>query len=134
MGPGQAEISDASGLHVRAGLRGDLAEDDGRQSECGANAMIRKAAERTAINTPIQGTAADMIKLAMVHMAARLRESALKCRMILQVHDELVFELPECELPEAKELVTTTMRDALKLSVPVVVEMGAGKSWFEAHA
>ncbi len=99
-----------------------------------ANAMIRKAAERTAINTPIQGTAADMIKLAMVHMAARLRESALKCRMILQVHDELVFELPESELAAARELVSTTMRDALKLSVPVVVEMGAGKSWFEAHA
>ncbi len=99
-----------------------------------ANAMIRKAAERTAINTPIQGTAADMIKLAMVHMAARLRESALKCRMILQVHDELVFELPESELAAARELVSTTMRDALKLSVPVVVDMGAGKNWFEAHA
>jgi len=99
-----------------------------------ANAMTRKAAERTAINTPIQGTAADMIKIAMVNTAARLRESGLKCRMILQVHDELVFELPESELSAAKELVCETMRDALKLSVPVVVEMGAGKSWFEAHA
>ncbi len=99
-----------------------------------ANAMIRKAAERTAINTPIQGTAADMIKLAMVHMAAKLKVSGLKCRMILQVHDELLFELPESELPAAKELVSKTMRDALKLSVPVVVEMGSGRSWFEAHA
>ena len=99
-----------------------------------ANAMIRKAAERTAINTPIQGTAADMIKLAMVHIAARLRESGLQCRMLLQVHDELVFELPERELAVAQELVSTTMRDALKLPVPVVVEMGSGRSWFEAHA
>lgn len=101
---------------------------------CSANATTRKAAERTAINTPIQGTAADMIKLAMVHTAARLRDSGLKCRMILQVHDELVFELPECELSAAKDLVGDTMRNALKLSVPVVVEMGAGRNWFEAHA
>ena len=99
-----------------------------------ANAMIRKAAERTAINTPIQGTAADMIKLAMVHMDAKLKESGLKCRMILQVHDELLFELPADELAAAQELVSRTMRDALKLSVPVVVEMGSGRSWFEAHA
>ena len=96
--------------------------------------MIRKAAERTAINTPIQGTAADMIKLAMVHMAAALKRSGLQCRMILQVHDELLFELPAAELSAAQELVSTTMRDALKLSVPVVVEMGSGRSWFEAHA
>jgi DNA polymerase-1 len=98
------------------------------------NATVRKAAERTAINTPIQGTAADMIKLAMVHMAAKLKDSGLKCRMLLQVHDELLFELPEGELDAAMELVKTTMRDALKLSVPVVVEMGHGRSWFEAHA
>jgi DNA polymerase-1 len=99
-----------------------------------ANAMTRKAAERTAINTPIQGSAADMIKIAMVHMATRLQEAGLKCRMLLQVHDELVFELPETELAAAREIVGATMRDALKLAVPVVVEMGAGKSWFEAHA
>jgi len=98
------------------------------------NATVRKAAERTAINTPIQGTAADMIKLAMVHIAAKLKESGLKCRMLLQVHDELVFELPETELAAVQELISTTMRDALKLSVPVVVEMGSGRSWFEAHA
>ncbi|HWB03096.1 MAG TPA: DNA polymerase I [Verrucomicrobiales bacterium] len=99
-----------------------------------ANAMTRKAAERTAINTPIQGSAADMIKIAMVNVAARLRETGLKCRMLLQVHDELVFELPASELTSAQEIISTTMRDALKLSVPVVVEMGSGKSWFEAHA
>jgi DNA polymerase-1 len=99
-----------------------------------ANAMTRKAAERTAINTPIQGSAADMIKIAMVNMAARLRDSGLKCRMLLQVHDELVFELPGSELEAASGIVGDTMRDALKLSVPVAVEMGSGKSWFEAHA
>jgi DNA polymerase-1 len=99
-----------------------------------ANAMTRKAAERVAINAPIQGTAADMIKLAMVHMHARLREAKLKCRMILQVHDELLFELPARELSAAKDIVSDVMRNALKLSVPVVVEMGSGKSWFEAHA
>ena len=99
-----------------------------------ANAMTRKAAERTAINTPIQGTAADMIKLAMVHMAATLKKSGLRCRMLLQVHDELVFELPQSELAAAQELVRITMRDAMKLTVPVVVDMGAGRSWFEAHA
>lgn len=98
------------------------------------NATVRKAAERTAINTPIQGTAADMIKLAMVHIAAKLKDTGLKCRMLLQVHDELVFELPQSELFPARELVSTTMRDALKLSVPVVVEMGEGRDWFEAHA
>jgi DNA polymerase-1 len=99
-----------------------------------ANAMTRKAAERTAINTPIQGTAADMIKIAMVNTAAELRRSGLACRMILQVHDELVFELPESELPAAKILVGDSMRHALTLSVPVVVDMGSGKNWFEAHA
>ncbi len=98
------------------------------------NATVRKAAERTAINTPIQGTAADMIKLAMVHMDAALKNSDLQCRMLLQVHDELLFEMPESELTAASDLVSTTMRDALKLSVPVVVEMGSGRSWFEAHA
>jgi DNA polymerase I len=99
-----------------------------------ANATVRKAAERTAINTPIQGTAADMIKIAMVNMDAALKTSGLQCRMILQVHDELLFELPEPELPAASALVREVMMNALKLPVPVVVEMGHGQNWFEAHA
>ena len=99
-----------------------------------ANVTVRKAAERTAINTPIQGTAADMIKIAMVRMAERLRVSGLRCRMILQVHDELLFELPAEELEPAQALVGEVMRDAMDLSVPVVVEMGHGASWYEAHA
>jgi len=99
-----------------------------------ANATVRKAAERTAINTPIQGTAADMIKIAMVNMDAALKSSGLRARMILQVHDELLFELPAEELPAATTLVRDTMIHALKLSVPVVVETGSGRSWFEAHA
>ena len=99
-----------------------------------ANATVRKAAERTAINTPIQGTAADMIKLAMVHMDRELRASGLRARMILQVHDELLFELPAQELEPLSDLVSRVMRAALPLAVPIVVEMGHGASWFEAHA
>jgi DNA polymerase-1 len=99
-----------------------------------ANATVRKAAERTAINTPIQGTAADMIKLAMVHMHRDLRSSGLRARMILQVHDELLFELPASELEPLSSLVSRVMREALPLAVPIVVEMGHGTSWFEAHA
>ncbi len=99
-----------------------------------ANATVRKAAERTAINTPIQGTAADMIKIAMVNMDAALKSAGLRARMILQVHDELLFELPESELDAASARVRDTMINALKLPVPVAVEMGHGRNWFEAHA
>jgi DNA polymerase-1 len=99
-----------------------------------ANATVRKAAERTATNTPIQGTAADMIKLAMVHMDDALRSAGLRSRMILQVHDELLFEVPAGELDTLRSLAGEIMRSALPLDVPIVVEMGSGQSWFEAHA
>ena len=99
-----------------------------------SNAMIRRAAERTAINTPIQGSAADMIKLAMVSIASKLHTTKMACRMLLQVHDELIFELPEAELDQARQLVGDAMRDALPLSVPVLVEMGHGLNWYEAHS
>jgi len=97
------------------------------------NAMVRSATERTAINTPIQGTAADMIKLAMVKVADVLKERQLKTRMVLQVHDELVFDLSIDEESEVRELVEDCMKNALPLDVPIVVEMGVGKSWLEAH-
>ncbi|CAN5454979.1 DNA polymerase I [soil metagenome] len=97
------------------------------------NGMIRSAAERTAINTPIQGSSADMIKLAMIKVEALLREQSLQTRMLLQVHDELVFEMPEAESPIVIPLVEETMRDALPLKVPVVVESGTGANWLEAH-
>jgi DNA polymerase-1 len=98
-----------------------------------ANATVRGAAERTAINTPIQGTAADMIKLAMITIADRLPASGLTARMLLQVHDELVFELPPEEREPLAALVGDAMRNALPLSVPVVVETGFGANWLEAH-
>jgi DNA polymerase-1 len=99
-----------------------------------ANQTVRSAAERTAINTPIQGTAADMIKLAMVRIAAALREGNLRTRMVLQVHDELVFEVPLAEKDTVRTLVETMMTQALPLEgVPVVVESGFGANWLEAH-
>ena len=99
-----------------------------------ANQTVRNAAERTAINTPIQGSAADMIKLAMVRIAAALRQQHLRSRMLLQVHDELVFEVPPEEKPIVQPLVVELMGNALPLDgVPVVVDSGFGKNWLEAH-
>ncbi len=99
-----------------------------------ANQTVRQAAERTAINTPIQGTAADMIKLAMVRIAAAIRENRLRSRLLLQVHDELVFEVPLDEKETIRPLVERLMTDALPLDgVPVVVESGFGANWLEAH-
>ena len=97
------------------------------------NATVRSAAERTAINTPIQGTAADMIKIAMVHIDRLLREKSFQSRMILQVHDELVFDLHRDEAEELVPLVEEKMREALPLEVPIVVESGTGENWLEAH-
>lgn len=97
------------------------------------NAMVRNAAERTAINTPIQGTAADMIKLAMVKVDKALEDRELATRMVLQVHDELVFDLVCGEEAVVIELVEDCMKTALPLDVPIVVETGVGKSWLEAH-
>ncbi|MFP4974376.1 DNA polymerase I [Paenibacillus sp. CN-4] len=97
-----------------------------------SNFNLRSFAERTAMNTPIQGTAADIIKLAMVQMDAALAERGLKSRMLLQVHDELVFEVPEDELELMKQLVPEVMEGALKLSVPLKAEVSYGKNWYEA--
>jgi DNA polymerase-1 len=99
-----------------------------------ANASVRGGAERMAMNTPIQGTAADMTKLAMIRVDKNLRESGLKTRMLLQVHDELLFELPPEEVETAKAIVLEGMRTALPLQgVPVEVEAGNGINWLEAH-
>ncbi len=98
------------------------------------NSLARSNAERMAINTPIQGTAADMIKIAMIHIDKALYESNLKSRMILQVHDELVFDVLKDELDQVKEMVEQKMRSAMpNLSVPIIVESGIGKNWLEAH-
>ncbi len=98
------------------------------------NHAARAASERIAINAPIQGSAADMIKIAMLDIDRELRGARLAARMILQVHDELVFEVPVGELEQVREIVVRGMRDALPLGrVPVVVEVGTGGDWLEAH-
>ncbi|HLU20893.1 MAG TPA: DNA polymerase I [Bacillaceae bacterium] len=96
------------------------------------NFNLRSFAERTAMNTPIQGSAADIIKKAMIDMAARLETEGLQTRMLLQVHDELIFEAPEDEIEKLKEIVPDVMEHALKLSVPLKVEYSYGPTWYDA--
>ena len=92
------------------------------------NKTRREFAERTAINTPIQGTAADIIKLAMIKVVPSLKEKNLSAKLLLQIHDELVFELPEEELKKTKEVVRKAMEEALALDVPLVVNFETGDS------
>ncbi len=98
-----------------------------------ANRNIREGAERMAINTPIQGSAADLIKVAMIRMDAELKKMKVASRMILQVHDELVFEGPEAEMPELKAAVVQIMRSVHELNVDLAVEAAWGPNWMEAH-
>lgn len=98
-----------------------------------ANAVVRGFAERNAINAPIQGSAADIIKLAMVSVHNALKNNDLKSKMILQVHDELVFDVHKNELDTIKTLVKTAMENAIKLVVPMEVEMEIGDNWLDAH-
>jgi DNA polymerase-1 len=97
------------------------------------NKNIREFGERTAINTPIQGTAADMIKIAMIRIAEHLRSEKWRAKMILQIHDELVFEVHSDESEKLSEMVRKEMEGALKLNVPIKVDIGIGQSWYEAH-
>ncbi|MCH2042778.1 MAG: DNA polymerase I [Saprospiraceae bacterium] len=98
------------------------------------NSMVRSHAERNAVNTPIQGTAADMIKLAMIQVQAALEKGKFKTKMILQVHDELVFDVPNAELEKVKPIIEEAMRTALKgLKVPILVGIDTGQNWLEAH-
>ncbi len=85
------------------------------------------------MNTPVQGTAADIIKLAMLEADRRIRKRGLRSRMILQVHDELLFDVPGDEVEVMKELVRESMETAVALDVPLKVDMKAGESWFDAH-
>ena len=93
------------------------------------NATQRGFAERTAVNTPLQGTAADLIKIAMIRIDAAVREQRLKSRMTLQVHDELVFEVPEVEIEVMRTLVRDQMEKVHPLTVPLLVEIGVGTNW-----
>jgi DNA polymerase-1 len=97
------------------------------------NGAVRGYAERNAINYPVQGSAADIIKVAMVRIARRLAADGLKARMLLQVHDELVFDVPKAELETVSVLVREEMQGAVTLSVPLLVEIGSGHNWREAH-
>ena len=97
------------------------------------NQVVRGNAERNAINAPIQGSAADIIKIAMVRIDEKMRSEKLKSKMILQVHDELIFEVLTSELEKLKDLVIYEMSNAVKLDVPLKVDWGTGNNWFEAH-
>jgi len=96
------------------------------------NFHLRSFAERTAMNTPIQGTAADLIKLAMVRIDRALREAQMDARMLLQVHDELIFECPQDELNELQQLVRDNMENAMTLNVPLRVDTAYGRTWYDA--
>jgi DNA polymerase-1 len=96
------------------------------------NFNLRSFAERTAMNTPIQGTAADIIKKAMIDMAEALITNRLKSRLLLQVHDELIFEAPQEEIETLKKLVPDIMENAIELDVPLKVDYAYGPTWFDA--
>ncbi|WP_289038776.1 DNA polymerase I [uncultured Zobellia sp.] len=99
----------------------------------GSNAIVRGAAERNAVNAPIQGSAADIIKIAMINIHKKLSEGNYKSKMLLQVHDELVFDIYKPELDELSGLIQSEMENAYKLEVPLDVEVGLGQDWLEAH-
>jgi len=98
-----------------------------------SNAVVRGAAERNAVNAPIQGSAADIIKIAMINIHRKLKEGNFKTKMLLQVHDELVFDVYKQELADLQEMIKTEMENAYELLVPLDVELGIGENWLEAH-
>jgi len=98
-----------------------------------ANAIVRGAAERNAVNAPIQGSAADIIKIAMINIHKKLKEGNYKTKMLLQVHDELVFDVYKTELESIQSLIKSEMENAYSLAVPLDVDMGLGDNWLEAH-
>ena len=97
------------------------------------NATVRSFAERNAVNSPIQGTAADIIKMAMVTIHRRLKEENLKAQMIMQVHDELNFNVPQNEVDRVKEIVVSEMQNVVHLTVPLIADCGTGTNWLQAH-
>jgi DNA polymerase-1 len=97
------------------------------------NGMLRSQAENMAVNTPIQGSAADLIKVAMIRVAEALRSRKLASRLVLQVHDELLLDVAKRELDEVTHLVRDGMENAFSLDVPLKVDVGTGANWLEAH-
>ena len=97
------------------------------------NPIVRGAAERNAVNAPVQGSAADIIKIAMVNIFQKMSSENLKSKMLIQVHDELVFEIHNLEIEKMKKLISNEMQTAFKLKVPLTVDMGLGNNWFDAH-
>jgi DNA polymerase-1 len=97
------------------------------------NAVVRGAAERNAVNAPIQGSAADIIKIAMINIYNKLEEGNYKTKMLLQVHDELVFDVYKPELETMKQLIKQEMENAYQLAVPLDVDFDIGDNWLEAH-
>ncbi|MND49885.1 DNA polymerase I [compost metagenome] len=95
--------------------------------------MVRGFAERNAINAPIQGSAADMIKVAMINIHRELKSMKVETQMILQVHDELVFDVPKTEVERVRPVIEELMKSAIKMEVPILVESGLGQNWLEAH-
>jgi len=97
------------------------------------NAVVRGASERNAVNAPIQGSAADIIKIAMINVHKKLEDGSFKSKMLLQVHDELVFDVYKPELDAMKSLIKTEMESAYELAVPLDVDLDIGDNWLEAH-
>ena len=97
------------------------------------NPIVRGASERNAVNAPVQGSAADIIKLAMIKIQNRIENNNFKSKMLVQVHDELVFEIHNDEMKEMKEIIQNEMENAYDITIPLKVDMGTGLNWFEAH-
>jgi DNA polymerase-1 len=97
------------------------------------NSLVRSMDERNAVNAPIQGTAADIIKIAMIRIQKKLEAGNFKSKMLLQVHDELVFDIHKEELETLKSIIKATMEEAYKMSIPLSVDVGLGMNWLEAH-
>ena len=97
------------------------------------NAIVRAADERNAVNAPVQGSAADIIKIAMIKIHEILKSGGYKSKMLLQVHDELVFDIHQDEMHILKPIIKDTMEKSYKMSIPLTVDLGEGSNWLEAH-
>ena len=97
------------------------------------NKQVQAFGKRICLNTPIQGTAADLIKIAMIRVTNELKKQKLEAKLVLQVHDELIVEAPDCEVETVKKILKTEMENAASLSVPLTADVNSGNDWFDAH-